>query len=273
MENYYGILEVKQNASSDEIKRSFRNLAKKYHPDKNRENPTWAENKIKLVITAYNTLIDATLRKHYDLRLKCVKDVVVEKKAADNKADDIFTQVNMVLRDLSNNKGKEAIKNFEEMKKGVKNFKLQKFLSGRDLLDCIFLLAEEYERSGNYKVSLQFYKDIYEKEKKTNNGSNQSFFFEESRNKIKKIYCKKLVKSASTQEAIEYYQNVLKLGLNNNESAYIYKKISECFFDLGDYQSSFAYLSVALEKKPSLKGISRIQTKLNQFIAAKHGVN
>ncbi len=70
MLNYYGILQINQYATNEEIKKSFRNLAKKYHPDKNSDNQEWAEEKIKLVIKAYKTLIDSKLREHYDITLQ-----------------------------------------------------------------------------------------------------------------------------------------------------------------------------------------------------------
>lgn len=62
--NYYDILGVSKNASADEIKSAYRGLAKKYHPDINKE-PGAAE-KFKEINEAYEVLSDPTKKSNYD---------------------------------------------------------------------------------------------------------------------------------------------------------------------------------------------------------------
>ena len=68
MEDYYKILGVDEDASQEVIKKSYRSLAKKYHPDKSSEKG--AEEKFKKISEAYSHLSDPVKKNKYDLHRK-----------------------------------------------------------------------------------------------------------------------------------------------------------------------------------------------------------
>src|SRR3989337_3663388 len=63
--DYYQILGADRSASHEEIRKAYRNLARKYHPDINPGNKE-AENKFKEIAVAYDALSDPEKRKLYD---------------------------------------------------------------------------------------------------------------------------------------------------------------------------------------------------------------
>ncbi|KAK5657526.1 hypothetical protein OQA88_3099 [Cercophora sp. LCS_1] len=66
-DDYYAVLEITPTASDDEIKASYKRLAKVRHPDKNAGNPQ-ATADFQLLQAAYSTLIDPSQRRDYDFR-------------------------------------------------------------------------------------------------------------------------------------------------------------------------------------------------------------
>lgn len=65
-EDYYQLLGIDKKATTEEIKKAYRKLALKWHPDKNPNNKTQAEEKFKKISEAYAVLSDQEKRNQYD---------------------------------------------------------------------------------------------------------------------------------------------------------------------------------------------------------------
>jgi len=84
-ENYYKVLGVKKSATAEDIKKAYRKLAVKYHPDKNPDKN--AAEQFKEITEAYSVLSDAKRRAEYDEQLKPESQKSQNSKA---KGKDVF---------------------------------------------------------------------------------------------------------------------------------------------------------------------------------------
>tara|TARA_A100001037_G_scaffold14870_1_gene13377 strand:+ start:18597 stop:19055 length:459 start_codon:yes stop_codon:yes gene_type:complete len=75
--NYYKILNIHNEATLKEIKKNYKELSSKYHPDKN-PNDRYSEEKMKLISEAYTTLSDYDKRILYDKKLINDKNTTID---------------------------------------------------------------------------------------------------------------------------------------------------------------------------------------------------
>jgi curved DNA-binding protein CbpA len=66
VKDYYQVLGISKDASQDEIKKTFRKLAMRYHPDRNPQDKKQSEERFKEINEAYQVLSDEDKRRQYD---------------------------------------------------------------------------------------------------------------------------------------------------------------------------------------------------------------
>ena len=272
MINYYQVLQVQEGSDRAEIRNSFRKLAKKYHPDKTKANGISSEDKIKLLIKAYKTLTDSEKRIHYDTQLQSnnirIRDFYYkENPKRGNGKHDLRSQAKMVLNDLLNKNGPQAVKNYERLKEENKEFELLAFLNLKDYLDCKFLLAEEYEIQGHYELAFKMYEYVYQEE---DGNPARKHLLEEIKERILRLSCKKLVKLTQPDTAITYLTRALNLKISKNEEAFIYKKIADCYVASGEWDNALERFNKALSLCPNLKGTQTLKNKLNKHFSQEN---
>lgn len=104
-DNYYKILDIPQTASPEEIKKAFRRQAKKFHPDFNVNNRTFAEQAMKRINSAYEVLGNPQKRCEYDKSLlRAEKEKLRNARKAPTRkpdrdfSDEITRRVNEAVR-------------------------------------------------------------------------------------------------------------------------------------------------------------------------------
>ena len=131
--DYYEVLGVEKNATDEEIKKAYRKMAKKYHPDLQEEkNKKRAEEKIKNLNEAYEILSDENKKAKYDEKLKQMKEEEERKKVEQH--NEYINNIKGVYSNQYNNYKKEQELSKEannilkkEYKKELRKLKMDAF--------------------------------------------------------------------------------------------------------------------------------------------------
>lgn len=264
MQDFYEILNVNRTACGDEIKRSFRRMAKKYHPDRNSHRTAWAEQKTRLLIEAYRILSDARKRLEYDMELQRDPEAARKKfwarwEKARREDPSAAGKMKLVLHYLLTERGAEAMELYKEIRSRNGRLDLRPLMNDRDFLDCLFLLAEEFERTDNAQAAAEQYAEMYKTLRKK---PARAYLHLEVRGRLYKLLTRILPRQAGRRDSMPFYRQALGLELSKSERAFVHKKLSECRLARGEREEALDSLRKAFELKPGLKGARKICEKL-----------
>lgn len=256
MENYYETLGVSAEASRAEIKRAFRERAKKAHPDISGDQ---AALEMRRLISAYETLADPERRREYDRAyVRFVRKVDFDYRAfLKERPDDSESQAKLVFFDLLHLEEAEAMDVWRRM--GGLDFRMERHLDREDWMDCAFILAEELDKAGSHYEAFKLLVDLVLAE-----AARPYFrhFMPEVDGLLKEIARTRLVGSVPDDVLVECLQDLLELRYPKKEGARWLRTLSETLERLGDRHGAARALSDALSRDPGLSGVVQLRRRL-----------
>lgn len=279
--DYYQILEIGRDATAPEIKRAFRRLAKRYHPDKNPEQIAFAEQMFREVCRAYNTLCDKKQKSDYDRTLQTIerqrkaREAYLEKLS---KLNQNYAKLELLLDALLHQKYETGISIYEQLchtdrEKG-KVWRIDDFLNYEESRDCEFLIAEAYqilgfsngdqssasERHRKIKQAMLMYESLLSSEAKR---PCFRHFTQEVKERLKFIYLYHFSAEGYHQTYHISLTKIRALKLPKRETAWMYKKIAEFYVEIDQLSEARTIMKMAFELQPRLTGAKKICKTLN----------
>lgn len=257
--DYYEVLRVSPEASTEEIRSSFRKLVLEFHPDKNPERRDWSEKRIRELIDAYDILGDEEKREVFDLRRrrlqkpKSAEPFFLTRKGPGARAL-------MILHLLLNDGSEEAVIILRGMEDRHGPEFLEEYLDRRDYLDALFLLAEHFIHEKDYLKAFDRLRTFYRLEKST---KFQRHYFDEVIRLLKDLYLRKLPRVLSPQGILAYLlRDTNEFHWTSQEDLLRLKRVAEAQARIGDRRGARKTLSQIQARDPNTKGLERIEAML-----------
>ena len=279
--DYYQILEIGRDATAHEIKGAFRKLAKRYHPDKNPERSTFAEQMFREICNAYHTLHDAEQKSDYDRTLQTIERQQKSREAYLDRLSRLnqnYAKLELLLHALLHQNYETGISMYEQLRHHSreigKEWRIDDFLSYEESRDCEFLIAEAYQQlgfsNGNQSSAIEKHRKIEQAMRLyesllSSEAKRPCFkhFIREIKERLKFIYLYYFSVEGYNQTCHIPLTKIRALKLPKRETAWMYKKIAEFYVEIDQFREARTILKMAFELQPHLTGAKKICQTLN----------
>jgi len=224
MNNYYELLGITSSASTQDIKKAFRDKAKRLHPDIAGEKGAAEMRKL---LAAYEILSDGNRRFEYDRAYTRFTGKYREKQSFDyrgflrEKKDDPFSQAKLIFFELLHLEEDEALSIWKEL--GGLEFPLERYLDREDWMDCSFILAEELDKRGNCYEAFVLLVSLVREERRR---PYFKHFMEEVEKLLKELVRLRLQASVDIETYLECLEALLGLGFPSQYEARVSRTIA-----------------------------------------------
>ncbi|MDR1950358.1 MAG: J domain-containing protein [Spirochaetaceae bacterium] len=257
MENYYTLLGLTPNAAPRDIKRAFREHAKKLHPDIAGGNTEGAMRKL---LYAYEILSDPDRRYEYDRAYaRFVTEGAFDYRAwLQEDPEDPARQAKLVFFHLLHLEEEEALAVWRAG--GGLAFPLEKHLDREDWMDCLFMLAEELEKRQYYHEAFVLLSDLIREERRR---PYFRHFTAEVEFALKELVRLRLKSAVDSETYVECLETLLELGFPPKDEARWMRSIAETLLRMGELGGAEAVFREALKRDPALSNTVLLRRKLN----------
>jgi tetratricopeptide (TPR) repeat protein len=259
--NYYEVLGLEPTCTPAEIKSSFRRKAKELHPDLKPMEDVSSEDRLRALLDAYEALSNPQKRGDYDREFAhyFARVKFDYREFLKNKRDDLVSQSKLIFYDLLNSDADAALQLYEDLATRFEDFSLERYLGHEDYMDCVFLMAEAFEKKGEYIKACELYKDLCRLENKR---PYFHHFMEEIVDRLRAITCFKMVATMPAQTSIKYIKDLIRFNFSRKDNAFFFKKIAEIYCTLGQRDLALQYLHKGLRLDQKLPGVKKLKEKI-----------
>ena len=232
MNNYYSLLGVQRNVSAAEIKKAFREKAKRLHPD---IVGTTAEGEMRKLLAAYETLSNPERRCEYDR----VYSRLVESAGFNyrnwlrEQSDDPVIRSKLILFELLHLEEDEAITLWR--KNGGINYPMDRYMDRDDWMDCYFILAEELDRRQHCYEAFRLLVMVIREERR------QPYFRHftpEIEKYLREIVRQRLRPQVDDETWVECMETLLGLGFPPRDTVIWMRSLAKTLHALGDHTAA-----------------------------------
>ena len=260
--DYYRTLEIDRRATAEYIKQAYRKQVKRHHPDKNPGKEKYAERMFRRICIAYEILSDPQQKLRYDLTLKAVDiEHAWQPRPFEGlrKSNQTRHRYQLMFQELLNENIEVGLQIYEQLQREKRKGCIDDFLGYADSRDCEFLIAEAYQTLGDYRTAMTIYESLIESEKRR---PCFRHFIDEIKERLKRVYFHVLTNPQNFEDIPTDLEKIRTLNLSKRETAWIYKRLSECYMDINQISQAKEMLSMAFELHPGMVGAKKICQQL-----------
>ncbi|MDR1863485.1 MAG: DnaJ domain-containing protein [Treponema sp.] len=257
MENYYSLLGVSRTAGSEEIKKAFRERAKRLHPDIAGDK---AAGKMRNLLTAYEVLSDRDRRFEYDRAYaRFTRKYHFDYRTfLREQPDNPESRAKLIFFELLHLEEDAALEIWQEG--GGLDFPMEKYLDREDWMDCTYILAEELAKRNRYYESFFLFLGLIREERRR---PYFKHFMQEVEGFLKEMVRLKLRSAVDAETYVECIEALLELGFQPRDEARWMRSMAETLIRLGETGAAARVFREALKRDPGLPNAIGLRRKLN----------